>query len=594
MEKDDGFYGSQAPPFSQSVHRLRLSPFWTYPGTSLVGLTNYFRKFISGYSSLAAPLTSLTRKDAFQSPEAWTPDCQAAFDAIKHAVANDVVLHFPDYSLPFRVELISDASLQGSGAVLVQNGRPIAFTSKKFSPAERGYTTGEQELLAIIHALREWRCYLEGHPFVVKTDHKPLTFLQGVPTLNCRQARWLEYMARFNFTWEHLSGSLNVADALSRHPSLHAVILSVVTRRQSAASEVTTSGFAQRIVQGYASDSWFKDARNLEPYKQERGLWIRTDGERRQIVVPNDDLLRRDILARLHKDPLAGHVGVTRLVELACRNFWWSSLAQDAARFVQQCDDCQRSKPLSGKQAGLLQPLPIPVAPWESVSLDFVVGLPPSEGGNDAVLVMVDRLTKMVHLAPTTTSVTAEQTARLFFDNVVRLHGIPKSVISDRGPQFGGKFWASLGDLVNVRVNLSTAYHPQTDGQTERMNRTFGDMRRTYAGSNPRAWDTFLSAAEFAMNNAVNRSTGQSPFFLNYGFHPAIPLARELDVPAPAAKAFVRSYNDRMDEAKHLLEAAQQRTTEYYNRGQHQIRWLPMDPIFPLETPGPALMDHHQ
>ncbi|GIM07429.1 hypothetical protein Vretimale_11548, partial [Volvox reticuliferus] len=198
------------------------------------------------------------------------------------------------------------------------------------------------------------------------------------------------------------------------------------------------------------------------------------------------------------------------------------------------------SKPLSGKQAGLLQPLPIPVAPWESVSLDFVVGLPPSEGGNDAVLVMVDRLTKMVHLAPTTTSVTAEQTARLFFDNVVRLHGIPKSVISDRGPQFGGKFWASLGDLVNVRVNLSTAYHPQTDGQTERMNRTFGDMLRTYAGSNPRAWDTFLSAAEFAMNNAVNRSTGQSPFFLNYGFHPAIPLARELDVPAPAAKAFVR------------------------------------------------------
>ncbi|GIL73953.1 hypothetical protein Vretifemale_3950, partial [Volvox reticuliferus] len=117
-----------------------------------------------------------------------------------------------------------------------------------------------QELLAIIHALREWRFYLEGRPFVVKTDHKPLTFLQGVPTLNRRQARWLEYMARFNFTWEHLSGSLNVADALSRHPSLHAVILSVVTRRQSAASEVTTSGFAQRIVQGYASDSWFKDA----------------------------------------------------------------------------------------------------------------------------------------------------------------------------------------------------------------------------------------------------------------------------------------------------------------------------------------------
>ncbi|GIL67081.1 hypothetical protein Vafri_20516, partial [Volvox africanus] len=322
-----------------------------------LGLTNYFRKFISKYSSLAAPLTCLTGKDAFQSPDAWTPECQTAFDAIKRAIAEDAVLHFPDYSLPFRVELISDASLQGSGAVLLQNvpDRPIAFTSKKFSPVERGYTTGEQELLAIIHALREWRCYLEGRPFAVKTDHKPLTFLQGVPTLNRRQARWLEFMARFDFTWEYLSGSLNVADALSRHPSLHAVILSAVTRRQSAASEVTVSGFAQRIVQGYVSDAWFKDPRNLETLKQERGLWIRTDGDRRQIVVPNDDLLRRDILARLHNDPLAGHVGVTRLVELARRNFWWASLTRDAAHFVQQCDECQRAKPLSGKQAGLLQ-----------------------------------------------------------------------------------------------------------------------------------------------------------------------------------------------------------------------------------------------
>ncbi|GLI65876.1 hypothetical protein VaNZ11_009510 [Volvox africanus] len=162
--------------------------------------------------------------------------------------------------------------------------------------------------------------------------------------------------------------------------------------------------------------------------------------------------------------------------------------------------------------------------------MDFVVVLPKTEGGYDAVFVMVECLTKMVHLAPCTSSCTAEQTARLFFDNVVRLHGVPKNVILDRGGQFTSKFWEALCKLVGMRVNLSTAYHPQTDGQTEHTNRTLGDMLRNYAGRTPLVWDTFLTAAEFTLNNAVNRSTGKIPFFLNYGFHPTLPMWRELEV----------------------------------------------------------------
>jgi transposase InsO family protein len=235
---------------------------------------------------------------------------------------------------------------------------------------------------------------------------------------------------------------------------------------------------------------------------------------------------------------------------------------------VARCGICQRNKPHSGKQLGLLQPLPIPNAPWESVSLDYVVGLPKTEGGYDAVLILVDCLTKMVHLVPTTTTVTAKETARLFFDNVVRLHGVPKSLVSDRGPQFGSKFWQTLGARAGIRVNLSTAYHPQTDGQTERMNRTLGDMLRAYSGNCPREWDTYLSAAEFAMNNAMNRSTGQTPFFLNYGFHPATPVVREIEALVPAAKAFVTSYTARIADAKQCLERAQQRAADYYNRGK--------------------------
>ncbi|GIL63439.1 hypothetical protein Vafri_17486, partial [Volvox africanus] len=332
-----------------------------------------------------------------------------------------------------------------------------------------------------------------------------------------------------------------------------------------------SSDLAACLKSAYARDPWFIDQNNVGHLSMQNGLWIRKEGLSSQIVVPNDDSLRRDILSRIHEDPLAGHPGCTRTAELVRRSFWWPRLAKDAENFVQTCDLCQRNKAMSGKGHGLLQPLPVPDAPWESVSMDFVVALPKTEGGYDAVLVMVDRLTKMVHVAPTTSSCTAEQTARLFFDNVVRLHGVPKNVVSDRGGQFVSKFWEALCKLVGMRVNLSTAYHPQSDGQTERTNRTLGDMLRNFAGRTPSVWDTYLTAAEFAINNAVNRSTGQSPFFLNYGYHPALPVWRELEVNVPAAKTFAKSFVSRMSDAKSCLDAAQQRAADYYNKSKQDV-----------------------
>mgnify|MGYP002655140599 CR=1 FL=1 len=207
--------------------------------------------------------------------------------------------------------------------------------------------------------------------------------------------------------------------------------------------------------------------------------------------------------------------------------------------------------------------------------MDFVVALPKTEGGYDAVLVFVDRLTKMSHLVPTTTTCTAEQVARLFFDNVVRLHGVPKDIVSDRDCKFTSKFWGALSELLGIKLHMSTAYHPQTDGQTERMNRTLGDMLRNFTGREPNSWDTHLSAAEFALNNAVNRSTGRSPFFLNYGCHPVLPIWRELDINVPAAKRFAQSFVTRLAEAKACMEAALQRSADYYNRNKRDVTFLP-------------------
>ena len=200
----------------------------------------------------------------------------------------------------------------------------------------------------------------------------------------------------------------------------------------------------------------------------------------------------------------------------------------DIAKHVAACEQCQRNKPASGKPQGLLQPLPIPEHPWESVSFDFIVGLPPTEPGYNAIVVFVDRLTKMVHLAPCTESVTAPAVADLFFNHVVKLHGVPKSLVSDRGSQFTSKCSDHMCRLLDVTRLMSSSYHPETDGQTERMNRILGDMLRSYVDQRPVSWYTFLAPAEFAINNAVNRSIGTSPFYLNYGRHPTTPTMLEL------------------------------------------------------------------
>ena len=448
----------------------------------------------------------------------------------------------------------------------------------------------------------------------------------------------MEYLARFDFLWEYTKGSLNVADALSRHPSLAHLVVAVVTRRQAASQGTAAEGtptpgpkpavakqartpakgkgskapppraspvpkpakrvapaFAppakhakkapaepdappdqallERIRQGYADDEWFSVPGNTARLTQSNGFWLLTVG--RRIAIQNGAALRRDIIDRAHAGPLAGHPGYSRTLELVSRYFWWPKMAKDIELRVLACSECQRSKGQTGRTQGKLQPLPIPDMPWESVSTDFIVKLPRTERGFDAVWVLVDRLTKMVHLAPTTASCDAPELARLFFDNVVRLHGPPRSVVSDRGSVFTSKFWESLCKLCDMRRDLTSSYRPQSDGQTERMNRTLADMLRNYVTESPTTWDTYLSAAEFAMNNAVNRSTGRSPFFLNYGFNPALPLWRELEVSVPAARTFVQSFVQRMTDAKACLEAAQQRTAEYYDRNKKDVTFEP-------------------
>lgn len=549
---------------------------WARPTTqselrSFLGLANYFRKFILGYASIAAPLNTLIKKSAPQMLSVqWKPEHEEAFEHIKQMIAKDVVLQYPDMNAPFTV--ISDASLHGTGAVLLQNDRPVAFTSRKFSNAEKNYTTGEQELLGVINALKEWRCYLEGPQITLVTDHHPLIYLQTQNTLSRRQTRWLEFLQRFHVAWEYRPGRTNVADPISRNPSLRyatpEAILRVVTRSQA------TNPLRERIIAATKVDPWFSDKVNTSDLTQVAdGLWQKSitsqiiQKPHTVLVVPNDPELRRNIIQMHHDAPTAGHPGQTRTLELIRRSYWWETMRADVDDYVAHCDKCQRNKPQTGKQPGTLSPLPLPDKPWDSVGIDFVVGLPQTKPRNyNAIVVFVDRLTKMCHLQPTTNKVTAQDTADIFVDAVVKLHGVPQDTVSDRGPQFAGTFWQSLADRLGFKSKLSSAYHPQTDGQTERTNRVVADTLRHYCDTCQNNWDEHLSTVEFAINNAINASTGQTPFYMNYGYHPNIPASLGSSITNPAAAQMAESLASRLARAKRCLQAAQDRMRAQYDK----------------------------
>ena len=574
---------------------------WAEPSTvtqlrSFLGMATYFRRFIRDFSQMAAPLHALTRKDT---PWDWSPACQQAFDAIKHALTNAPCLAFPDFAKPFEVH--TDASLQGIGAVLFQDQRPIAYESRCLTPAEVNYPTGEQELLAVVHALTVWRCYLEGAQTVrVVTDHKAITYLDTLPTLSRRQTRWAEFLSRFDFKWDHAAGRHHVvADALSRHPVDYAPpcfllqgtlcsawkplgcsappVVCALTRatavpRQSSVQEGGES-WRDLVLRGYDLDEWFKspdNVSNLTPYD---GYYLH-DGK---IVVPDALDLRIHLVQEMHDSPYAGHMGVAKTRQLVARHYWWPTLARDVEHYVLHCPLCQRNKARTTKSAGLLQPLELPHAPWHTVSMDFITQLPRSESGHDAIFVVVDKLTKMCHFVATSSTATAEQTALLYLNHVWKLHGVPKVIVSDRDPLFTSQFTRALCKSIGSQQRLSTAYHPQTDGQTERVNRVLEDMLRMYVNRSQTDWDEKLACAEFAVNNSEHVSTGTTPFFLNYGYHPYLPVSLLPNHRVLGATAFAQRMQRLIAEARREHRVATQRQAQYANSKRRDVQFAEGD-----------------
>ena len=521
---------------------------------SFLGLANYYRRFISSYSLLTLPLTTLLKKDR---QWLWETQQDEAFKLLKKAFTSMPVLQFPDPDLQFIIEC--DASDFALGSVLSQHGldgrlHPLSFYSRKFTPPEINYEVYDKELLAIIVSLLVWRQYLLGakQGIIIFTDHRNLVHFQTTQQLTRRQARWSQVLSEYNFVLEYRKGSLQgKPDALSRrvdyeiqpgepaydhqfqtvlHPDMfkathtNPVSTAVTSDRlftlRVQASKVTTLSTVLGIQHAASTDKLAMQIKTEIQGGTSDECWTIEDGillYNNLVYVPES--CRNQLLTLHHDSHLAGHKGVRPTIELISRNYWFPRSSSFIKQWVDSCQQCLRSKTQRRKPYGLLHPLPIATQPWTTISMDFVVKLPEAHG-YDSVLVVVDRMTKMSHFIPCNESLDAPGLVELVRRHIFRLHGLPTDIISDRGVTFVSKFWRAYLDIHHIKSNLSTAYHPETDGQTERVNSTLKTYLRLYTNFNQDNWVELLDQAEFAYNNTTHSSINTTPFFANYGYHP--------------------------------------------------------------------------
>jgi hypothetical protein len=251
------------------------------------------------------------------------------------------------------------------------------------------------------------------------------------------------------------------------------------------------------------------------PYVVQGGLILFKD----RLVVPTNSPLIAKILKEYHSSPIGGHAGVTRTLARVQAQFYWSKMKQDVKDFVAKCTICQQAKSLNTTPIGLLQPLPIPQQVWEDIAMDFITGLPNSFGFT-VIMVVIDRLTKYSHFIAQKTDYTSKTVAEAFMSYVVKLHGIPKSIVSDRDKVFTSSFWQHLFKLQGTSLKMSTAYHPQTDGQSEAVNKCLEMYLRCFTFDTPKMWYKVLPWEEYWYNTALQTSTGMTPFKALYGRDP--------------------------------------------------------------------------
>ena len=375
--------------------------------------------------------------------------------------------------------------------------RLLSCTSRKFNVHELNYPVHEKEQLALVHCLEHWRHYLLGAETIAFTDNIATRYIRTSSNLSSRQIRWLQVIDRYNVKIRHIPGTSNkAADTLSRLNVLEGEN-DIDIDEESVHNEVQLNRELENAVVGQVAEDDNEDEKDVEDWTAD----YLADGELRdycyhsgnlrpeyrlcngviwngdQIVVPLSKIV--GILKLLHAHPLSGHFGIAKTFDLVSRKYWFPRMRHRVQQFVRTCDVCQRNKSERHPTRGMLEPLQIPQNKWQSIAMDWITGLPTSPLGNDSILTIIDRLSHMVHLIPCKSTATSADVAQLLIQHIVRLHGVPRSIHSDRDSRLIARFWKELCNQLGIIHKYSTPYHPSSNGLVERANRTIEQVLRT-------------------------------------------------------------------------------------------------------------------
>ncbi|KAA0046943.1 pol protein [Cucumis melo var. makuwa] len=582
--------------------KIEVVTSWTRPSTvsevrSFLGLAGYYRRFVENFSRIATPLTQLTRKGA---PFVWSKACEECFQNLKQKLVTAPVLTVPDGSSSFVI--YSYASKKGLGCVLMQQGKVVAYASRQLKSHEQNYPTHDLEFAAVVFALKIWRHYLYGEKIQIFTDHKSFKYFFAQKELNMRQRRWLELVKDYDCEILYHSGKANVvADALSRKVShlaafitrqapLHrdleraeiAVLVGAVTMQLAQLTVQPT--LRQRIIDAQSNVPYLVKKRGLAEEGQAVEFSISSDGGllfERRLYVPSDSAIKTELLSEAHSSPFSMHPGNTKMYQDLKQVYLWRNMKREVVEFVSKCLVCQQVKAPRQKPTGLLQPLSIREWKWENVSMDFITGLPRTLRGFIVIWVVVDRLTKSAHFVPGKSTYTASKWAQLYMSEIVRLHEVPVSIVSDRDARFTSKFWKVLQTAMGTRLDFSTTFHQQTDGQIERLNQVLEDMLRACALEFPGSWDSHLHLMEFAYNNNFQATIGMTPFEALYGKCCRSPVCwGEVGEQRLMGPELVQSTNKAIQRIRSRMQTAQSRQKSYADVRRKDVEFDVGDKVF--------------
>ncbi|UYV73036.1 K02A2.6-like [Cordylochernes scorpioides] len=528
---------------------------------AFLGLCSYYRRFIKEFSKIAYPLQILTRKNQ---PFVWGKEQESSFLTLKEKLSSPEVLTHCDPNKP--IGLHTDASDQGLGAVLIHK-------------AETNYSTTEKECLAIIWAIGKFRPYLYGRKFIVYTDHHSLCWMAKAKKLSGRLARWSLELQAYDFTINYKSGKTHLdADGLSRCPIPDNIKILQIN--------YNTEDY----------DAYIKKINNMidqhpnsygENFTKHNGKIYKNNptptGNPWLLVIPKTKQL--ELLEQMHDHPTSGHMGIKRTYSRIKDKYFWPSMFKTVEKYVSSCPECQFRKAPSQQPSGQLQPIPPASRPFERIGIDLLGRFPKSINGNRWIVVCTDYYSRHVETAALPRG-TATEIADFFLKKIVLRHGAPKILISDRGSSFLSKLLTQVLKICNTIHKKTTSYHPQTNGQTERMNRTLTDMISMYIDEKHQNWDEILPFVTFAYNSSVQETTGYSPYFLIHGREPLTFLDSTFDWPEVPPKPgdfddYISNLLTIVEESKKIsmarTMARQDKSKHVYDKHRREVNFSPDD-----------------